>query len=152
MSVKSRNGHVFTVSGCPFHWASKLQTLAALSSTESEIICLSESMHHLLLPLREIVDKIREHMGPEKECQVRMKSKVFEDNNGCIAAATSSKITPRSKHIGTACFFFGERTQDATSLSTMVMMLVFCIVLFAFATPGPGHPHEDTVNRHQGNE
>jgi hypothetical protein len=64
-------------------------------------------MRHLL-PLREIVDEIRRHMGLSKDYPVRMKSKVFEDNNGCIAVATSPKITPRSKHIGTACVFFKE--------------------------------------------
>jgi hypothetical protein len=99
------------MAGCPFHWASKLETLTALSSTESEIVCLSESMRHLL-PLREIVNEIREHMGLEKDYPVHMMSKVFEDNNGCIAVATSPKITPRSKHIGTAYFFFKEWIQD----------------------------------------
>jgi hypothetical protein len=64
-------------------------------------------MRHLL-PLREIVDEIRRHMGLSKDYPVRIKSKVFEDNNGCIAVATSPKITPRSKHIGTAYFFFKE--------------------------------------------
>jgi hypothetical protein len=110
-SVKSRNGYVFTMSGCPFHWASKLQTLTALSSTESEILCLSEAMRHLL-PLREIVEEIRGHMGLAKDYPVRIKSKVFEDNNGAIAVATSPKITPRSKHIGTAYFFFKEHLAD----------------------------------------
>jgi len=112
-SVKSRSGYVFTMSGCPFHWASKLQTLTALSSTESETICLSEAMRHLL-PLRELVDEIREHLRLDKDYPVRMKSKVFEDNNGCISLATSPKITPRSKHIGTAFWFFKERIQDGS--------------------------------------
>jgi hypothetical protein len=53
-------------------------------------------------------------MGLEKDYPVRMKSKVFEDNNGCIAAATSPKITPRSRHIGSSYFFFKERTQDGS--------------------------------------
>jgi hypothetical protein len=102
---------MFTVSGCLFHWASKLQTLTALSSTESETLCLSEAMRHLLPP-REIVEEIRGHMGLAKDCLVRMKSKVFEDNNGCIAVATLPKITPQSKHIGTACFFSKEHLND----------------------------------------
>ena len=113
VSVKSRSGYVFTMSGCPFHWASKLQTLTALSSTESETLCLSEAMRHLL-PLRELVDEVRANLGLDKDYPVRMKSKVFEDNNGCISLATSPKITPRSKHIGTAHFFFKERIQDGS--------------------------------------
>jgi hypothetical protein len=43
-----------------------------------------------------------------------MKSKVFEDNNGCIAVSTSPKITPCSKHIGTFHFFFEEWVQDGS--------------------------------------
>ena len=113
-SVKSRNGHVLTVSGCPFHWASKPQTLAALSSTESEMLCLSKSTHHLP-PLREIVDEIREHAGLEKDCPIRMKSKAFEDDNGCIAANTCPKITPRSRHIGSSFFSFKDPKEDVVA-------------------------------------
>jgi hypothetical protein len=74
-------------------------------------------MRHLL-PLREIVDETRLHMGLEKDCPVRMKSKVFEDNNGCISVATSPKIAQRSKHVGTAFFFLKEHLDKLEILKT----------------------------------
>ena len=34
-----------------------------------------------------------------------IKSKIFEDNNGCIATATAPKLSPRTKHIAVKYHF-----------------------------------------------
>jgi hypothetical protein len=44
----SRTGYVITYCGCPVHWASKLQSEIALSTTESEYIALSMATRDLL--------------------------------------------------------------------------------------------------------
>ena len=44
----SRTGYVITYCGCPVHWASKLQSEIALSTTESEYIAFSMATRDLL--------------------------------------------------------------------------------------------------------
>ena len=38
-------------------------------------------------------------------CPASVKSRIFEDNNGAIATATSPKMNPRTKHIGVKYHF-----------------------------------------------
>ena len=39
------------------------------------------------------------NFGIFDESDSMIKSKIFEDNNGCISTATAPKLTPRTKHI-----------------------------------------------------
>jgi hypothetical protein len=103
-SVRSRTGFVILFAGCPLMWVSKLQTEIALSSTESEYIAMATSMR-TLLPLRELVNEVIGSLQ-EGAKDVRFTtfgkftvSKVYEDNNGCIAMATNTRISPRTKHL-----------------------------------------------------
>ena len=109
-----------------WHYASIIGCSNTCKCTHNQILNLvknplpswSQPMCHLL-PLREIaVNEIHEHMGMEMDYPAWMKSKVFEDNNGYIAAATSPKITLlRSKYIGTQSYsLFKEQTQDHGSM------------------------------------
>ena len=79
-------------------WASNLQMQIALSSTESEFICLSNTLC-IVIPVMELLKElkaagfqIRNHI-PEVHC------KVFEDNSGAIEIAKVPKMRPRTKHI-----------------------------------------------------
>ncbi len=56
----SRTGYIITYCGCPIHWASKLQSEIALSTTESEYIALSMATRELF-PLRHLVHEIHQH-------------------------------------------------------------------------------------------
>jgi len=56
----SRTGNVMTYCGCPIHWASKLQSEIALSTTESEYIALSMATRELLL-LQWLVQELHKH-------------------------------------------------------------------------------------------
>jgi hypothetical protein len=55
--VRSRSGFVLTIGDLPVVWSSKLQTLIALSSTESELMAVSSAMR-ALLPMRELLFEI----------------------------------------------------------------------------------------------
>jgi beta-xylosidase len=56
----SCTGYVITYCGCPIHWASKLQSEIALSTTESKYIALSMATRELL-PLRWLVQELHKH-------------------------------------------------------------------------------------------
>jgi len=58
--VLSFTGYIITYCGCPIHWASKLQSEIALSTTESEYIALSMASRELL-PLRQLVLELHKH-------------------------------------------------------------------------------------------
>jgi hypothetical protein len=57
-SARSRTGFVIMYHGCSIIWASKLQTECALSSTEAEVIALSQSMREIL-PLMWLLKEIK---------------------------------------------------------------------------------------------
>jgi hypothetical protein len=50
MTAKSWTGFTITYGGCPITWSSKVQRDAALSSTESKYIAMSEAFQ-VLLPM-----------------------------------------------------------------------------------------------------
>ena len=53
----SRTGFIIEYAGCPLIWASKMQTLITLSSSEAEYIALSTSLRDTI-PLMELLCKI----------------------------------------------------------------------------------------------
>ena len=107
VSSKSRTGFVVFVGNCPVIWQSKLQVETALSTTEAEVVALSQSMRELLWLRRLIVD-IASTLGTTVQKDIEIKSKVFEDNNGAIALAHKSGGSSRTKHIHTKYWFFKE--------------------------------------------
>ena len=48
LSAHSCTGYVITYAGCPIIWASKMQSLIALSTTEAEYIALSSSLREVI--------------------------------------------------------------------------------------------------------
>ena len=96
--MKSRTGHVVTLGGCPISFASKLQTEMAASALATAMRAFVSMCHaHSELCLNfgfNLTDN-----------DSVVKSKVFEDNNGCISACTAPKMTPRTKHIAVKCHF-----------------------------------------------
>ncbi len=97
--VRSRTGFVMTLADCPVHWVSKLQTVQSLSTLESEYVALAEAMREFV-PMRRLLKEIVSNLDPDSEGVVsKMKSIVWEDNNGCIATVRAPKMSPRTKHI-----------------------------------------------------
>ena len=97
ISVKSRTGFVIRLDNCPVVWKSKLQSLIALSTLESEYIALSQCMRELI-PLRRVLSDITNAFGLE-DVTAHAHSTVFEDNNGALQLANTGNLTPRTKHI-----------------------------------------------------
>ena len=97
-TAKSRTGYLINFAGCPIHWASKLQTQIALSTTEAEYIALSQSLREAI-PVMQLVHELRE-MGIVKiDDKAQVYCRCFEDNVGALELANMPKMRPRTKHI-----------------------------------------------------
>jgi len=103
----SCTGYIITYCGCPIHWASKLQSEIALSTTESEYIALSMASRELL-PIRRLIAELHKH-GPTSvpldhpfsmaHTSTLEASTVYEDNASCIVLAHRKGTKVRTKHI-----------------------------------------------------
>ena len=96
-NLMSRSGFIIKYADCPINLSSKLQTEIALSMAEAEYIALSSSFHEVI-PLMTVMDELNEVFPLLMETP-QFYCKVWEDNQSCIAMATSQKFTLRTKHI-----------------------------------------------------
>jgi hypothetical protein len=112
-SARSRMGHLITYAGCPMHWASKMQTEIALSTTEAEYIALSQSMREVL-PIIWLLEEAKQHGIPILNTKPKVHCKVFEDNEGAIEIAKVPKMRPRTKHLNIKYHHFREEVRKGT--------------------------------------
>lgn len=85
---KSTSGYVFYIGGCPISWKSKRQGMVTISSTEAELVALSEAGREAMWLMRLLRD-----LG------LSVQTTLFEDNQGAIYMANGSGNHQRSKHI-----------------------------------------------------
>ena len=106
LTRKSTSGFIFMLNGGPVSWASKRQSVVALSSTEAEYIALTQAAKEatwfrlLLTELRLTVPngqitEIHIYQGGELKNQIKLKG----DNQSAIALANNPVFHDRSKHI-----------------------------------------------------
>lgn len=93
---KSNSGFLIRLGGGVVSWASRKQTCVALSSTEAELVALTEACQELSWLKKLIID-----LGVNVSSPVT----TFEDNQSCIRLVENGKIEKRSKHIATKYFF-----------------------------------------------
>ncbi len=107
--VKSRTGYVILVGNCPVVWKSKLQSLIALSTMESEYIALSTACKELV-PLQKLILEVAEACSISILEQAELHTTVWEDNSACHKLANTKlpQMTPRSKHIALHYHWFRE--------------------------------------------
>ena len=97
-TARSRSGYVATLAGCPLFWASKLQSVITLSSSESEFVALSTALRELI-PIMNILKEMDGLGIPVPGCKPTVSCRVFEDNSGALEMAVNEKFRPRTKHI-----------------------------------------------------
>lgn len=108
-TAKSRHGFIIRHAGIPLLWKSAKQSICAMSSTESEFICVSQALR-TAVPVHRMLNEMKEHgfqispEGPVVHC------KTFQDDEGALAIAKFPKMRPRTKHINTQFFHFVART------------------------------------------
>jgi len=108
-SVHSRSGYIITYASCPLLWASKLQSEIALSTTESEYISLSQSLHDLI-PLKALLAELADSFCLEVE-DITAHSTVFEDNKACVDLIAAPTMRPRTRHIAIKYHHFREHVR-----------------------------------------
>ena len=99
---KSQSGYLFTVCGGVISWASKKQSVVALSSTEAEYIAASLASQEAVW-LRSLLGDIS---FVQKEPTV-----IKEDNQGTIALSRNPKYHPRTKNIDIKCHFIRDKVE-----------------------------------------
>ena len=110
MTSKSRSGWVVHFARAPITWASKIPTITALSTTESEYIALSTSLREVIL-LMGILEEARENGLQVEDLPPKVHCTVFEDNSRPLEHARLPKMRPRTKHINQAFHHFREHVE-----------------------------------------
>ena len=107
---KSRSVWVVRFAGATITWASKMQMITALSTTEAEYIALSTSLREVI-PLMGILKEAQEkglqvqYLPPKVHCTI------FEDNSGALELACLPKMRPHTKHINQSFHDFREHVE-----------------------------------------
>lgn len=96
---KSTTGYLIRFAGCPILWRSKLQSMVALSTCESEYIALTEGIKDLMW-----LENVIRATGSVQNLSVMIRS----DSNSAMDLAKCIKIPRRSKHIDTRYHFIKE--------------------------------------------
>jgi hypothetical protein len=113
LSAHSRTGYVIMYAGCPIIWASKMQTLVALSTTEAEYIALSSALREVIA----VINLINELKGRGFQLSTATPTvicKTFEDNQSCIEIATNHRTRPRTKHLSVRLHHFRSHIMNKT--------------------------------------
>ena len=110
MTSKSRSGWLVRFAGAPITWASKMQTITAMSTTEAEYIALSTSLREVI-PMMGMLQEAREHGLQVDYLPPKVHCTVFEDNSGALELARLPKIRPRTKHINQSYHHFREHVE-----------------------------------------
>ena len=105
MSAKSRTGYIILYAGCPIVWASKMQTLVALSTTEAEYIAMSSSLREVI-GIVNLMQELQQRGFNLNLITPRVHCTVFEDNRSCIEIATNHRTRPRTKHLSVRLHHF----------------------------------------------
>lgn len=87
---RSTTGFIFTLNGAPISWKSKLQASTALSSVESEYIALCGAAREA-----QWIRQILSELGSP----IRLPTKIYDDNRGCISISGNNRTDARTKHI-----------------------------------------------------
>ena len=111
--ANSRTGYIITYAGCPIVWASKMQSLIALSTTEAEYIALSTALREVIAILH-LLNEFKENKIPVIATTPKITCRTFEDNKSCLEIATNHKSRPRTKHLSVRLHHFRSYVEDKT--------------------------------------
>ena len=94
---------MFILNGGPISWASRRQTVTALSTSEAELIALSSAAKELVWLRSLLGDFMMDVKGP---------TPIYEDNQATISIANGRGISGRTKHIDVRHFYVREQVEN----------------------------------------
>eukprot|EP00957_Ditylum_brightwellii_P206272 15347631-Ditylum_brightwellii.AAC.1 len=106
-TAKSMTGCIITCAGCPILWASRLQTLVTLSTTEAEHAVLSTEAREAIV-LMSFLQEIQDKGIAKKHHTPYIYYKMLEGNSGALELAWTQKMRPRTKHINLVYHHYGS--------------------------------------------
>jgi hypothetical protein len=104
-TAQSRHGYILSYCGMPLLWASQLQSIIALSTTEAEYVGMSKALQDALSVVW-ILQEMKALGYPVYATKAQVHCTVFQDNSGAIEIANNPKYRPRTKHINVRYHFF----------------------------------------------
>jgi hypothetical protein len=104
-TARSRSGYIIAYVGYPIIWKSKMQTIVALSSTESQYLALSAALREVIY-MQQMIREMRVHGLEFEDTQPKIHCKVFKDNSGALEMANVHKLRPRTKHLAVSWHHF----------------------------------------------
>lgn len=96
---RSNSGYLFKLNGGVISWSSRKQKCVALSSTEAELIALTEASKEGIW-IRRLLNEIDRIV-----CDPMT---IYEDNQSCLKLIENNNASNRSKHIDTKYFFIKD--------------------------------------------
>jgi hypothetical protein len=104
-TAQSRHGYILRYCGIPILWASQLQSIIALSTTEAEYVGMSRALQDTL-PVVWLLEEMKQLGFNVHTTTAKVHCRVFQDNSGAIEIANNPKYRPRTKHINQRFHFF----------------------------------------------
>lgn len=112
-NARSRTRYVITCASCPIIRKSKMQTQAALSTTESEYTSLSTALREAIY-LQQMIQEMRDHNLNFKDTHPKVLYRAFKDNSGALEMANIHKLRPRTKHLAVTWHHFHHYVEDGS--------------------------------------
>ena len=120
-SAKSRTGYIIFLGNCPLIWKSQLQTEVSLSTLEAEYSALSASARQVIFThnlLKETISRLKINSNLD----TKVKSTIWEDNNGALLLATNQRITNRTKYFHIKWHHFWSLVQTRENPSGFIQV------------------------------
>lgn len=110
VTARSRSAYYIMYAGCPVIWASKLQSICALSVTEAEYISASSALREVKF-LMHLLDDARSNGIDIPKWKPKVHCRVFEDNSGALEMINAFKVRPRTKQLGVRWHHFRDEVR-----------------------------------------
>ena len=119
-SARSRMGYVVRLGNFPIVAKSMLHTSVVQSTAESEYTALAYALK-VLIPLQHLIRELLSIIGKDEltKKDIKMKAKVFEDNQAAFHLATNQRITSRSRYFHTKLHWFFHELNKEDSVFTI---------------------------------
>jgi hypothetical protein len=92
--MESQTGYAIMYHGCPVLWASRLQSVFALSTSEAEYVAVSTALHDII-PVMDLLKEMADQ-GHDMVNTPTIKCKLFEDNSRALEQVRTVKYRPRT--------------------------------------------------------